>query len=252
MSVRRAMVTGASRGIGRATAEAMIARGDRVAVIGRDDAALIELARIDPSRVTAVVGDLTDGSQRDAMVRRAHDALGGLDTAVFAAGVAEHQPFKALQESTLRRTFEVNVIAPTLLARDAAKVMESGVMLFVASTLAHRPAKTTAAYAASKGALLALMRSLALELAPSIRVGAVSPGLVDTAMTRQLRLGPGESSPTGAELRERIDQQLLDMAALHPLGRMGRVEDAASAILHLIDAPWSTGSELTIDGGLSL
>lgn len=252
----KALVTGASRGIGRATAEALIARGDEIAVVGRDEEALIALAHSAPKQVTAIVGDVTRASERDAMVSRASDAMGGLDALICAAGIARHQPFVEANEDTLRQTFEVNAFAPFLLARDAARAMTaastSGVIVFLTSTLVDRPAPSTAAYAASKGSLTALTRALALELAPDIRVAAVSPGLVDTAMARQLRLEPGEELPTGQALRARMGRQLEDMKALHPLGRLGTPSEVASAILYLLDASWSTGTVLTLDGGLSL
>ncbi len=178
--------------------------------------------------------------------------MGGLDALICSAGIARHQPLVEVDEATLRQTFEVNLFAPFLLARDAARAMTDGVMIFVTSTLVDRPAPSTSAYAASKGALTALTRALALELAPHIRVAAVSPGLVDTAMARELRLHPGEELPTGQGLRARLGRQLEDMKALHPLGRLGEPGEVADAILYLLDASWSTGTVLTLDGGLSL
>jgi 3-oxoacyl-[acyl-carrier protein] reductase len=120
-----------------------------------------------------------------------------------------------------------------------------GAIVFIASTLVERAAKLTAAYAASKAAVVSAARSLALELAPQVRCNVVAPGLVDTDMIRASRSG----QPLGeAELAA----QLESLRALHPLGRLGRPEEVADAVCFLLRSEWITGSVLTVDGGLSL
>jgi NAD(P)-dependent dehydrogenase (short-subunit alcohol dehydrogenase family) len=149
----------------------------------------------------------------------------------------------------------VNLVAPLRLGEEALSVLESGGggMVFIASTLALRPLPTSAVYSAAKAGLLAAMRSLAMAgAARSIRANAVCPGVVDTEMVRAPRLAPGEVPPEGAELEKRISDQLSFLGALHPLGRLGKVEEVAEAVVHLLGAPWTTGSELVIDGGLLL
>jgi NAD(P)-dependent dehydrogenase (short-subunit alcohol dehydrogenase family) len=125
--------------------------------------------------------------------------------------------------------------------------------VFISSTLALRPLPTSAVYSAAKAGMLAAMRSLALVgAARRIRANAVCPGVVDTEMVRAPRLSPGETPPTGEELERRISAQLSTLGALHPLGRLGKAEEVAEAVVHLLAAPWTTGSELVIDGGLML
>jgi len=82
-------------------------------------------------------------------------------------------------------------------------------------------------------------------------VNAVSPGVCDTAMTRALRLAPGEPMPQGAELEARVGEQLDELRGLHPLGRLGTPEEIAEAALYLLAAEWTTGAILTVDGGLT-
>jgi NAD(P)-dependent dehydrogenase (short-subunit alcohol dehydrogenase family) len=118
-------------------------------------------------------------------------------------------------------------------------------MVLVASTLALAPAPLTAAYAASKAALISVARSLAIELGPrGVRVNAVAPGVVDTEMIRAPR--PGEDS--AAAVAARLER----LRRLHLLGRLGSPVDVAEAVLYLLCAPYVTGTILTLDGGLSL
>ena len=122
----------------------------------------------------------------------------------------------------------------------------------VSSTLSERAAEFTSVYAATKAALNALTRGLALELAPhGIRVNAVLPGGVDTDMLRAPRLRPGESLDEAA-LALRVESQLEALSALHPLGRLGRPDEVADVVVSLLDREWQTGSLVSIDGGLSL
>jgi len=230
---------------------ALIARGAKVVAHGRRSDALVELAREAPDRVSVAIGDLADASARDALVERAVEQLGGLDGLVHAAGVVRYEGVGAIDESHLRRQLEINFVAPLLLAQQAAPHLREsrGAMVFVSSTLASRAAPLTAAYAGSKAALEAATRTLAIELAPEVRVNAVAPGVVDTPMVRQLRVSPGETLPEDPS--RVVEEQMKVLRELHPLRRLGRPEDVASAVLYLLDAPWTTGSVMTVDGGLS-
>lgn len=257
VSSGRVMVTGASRGIGRAVVEALAARGASVAAVGRDYAALEEVAAIDPAHVLPIAAHLDDPDVRAAVVEEAAEALGGLDGLVCAAGIARHAELGAVTEEDLQAQLSVNLVAPLMLAQAAAARMraqgEGGAIVNVASTLAWHPAPGTAAYAASKGGVVALTRALARELAGDrIRVSAVAPGVVDTDMVRAPRLAAGEAPPEGAEREARVATQLAELESLHPLGRLGSPAEVAEAIVHLLDAPWTTGAVLTVDGGLSL
>lgn len=249
----KVLVTGASRGIGAACARALLAEGASVALLGRDGGALAVVAG-EGGSATTLAADLTDSDARDAVVDEAVEALGGLDAMVLAAGVAQHVPFAAIDESAVRRQLELNLVAPLMMVHRGLGALRAGrgSVVMIGSTLADRPAPTTTAYAASKAGLHAATRQLAAELAPAVRVNAVAPGVVDTAMTRALRLAPGEPMPQGPELETRVNAQLEALRALHPLGRLGTPEEVAEATLHLLGAEWTTGAILTVDGGLTV
>ncbi len=257
VSEGRVLVTGASRGIGRAVVELLVERGALVAAVGREEDALVRLARKDPARITVMIGDVADPSQRDRIVDHAATALGGLDGLVCCAGIARHQPVGAIDEATVTRQLAVNFVAPLLLSQDAARVMRKagtgGSIVHVSSTLSVRGAPGTTVYGATKGALNAMTRSLAAELAgDGIRVNAVLPGVVDTEMVREPRLAEGEAPPVGEAREKRVAAQLEELRRLHPLGRLGRADEVAATIVHLLDAEWTTGSLHVIDGGLTL
>jgi NAD(P)-dependent dehydrogenase (short-subunit alcohol dehydrogenase family) len=201
--------------------------------------------------------DLAAVSDVEACVDRAADALAGLDGFVACAGIAEHAPIGAIDGAALRRQLAINVEAPLLMAQRAAHHLADaggGAMLLVASTLALQPAPMTAAYAASKAALVSIARSLALELGPrSIRVNALAPGVVDTDMVHALRLAPGQPVPASAQERERLlAGQLEELRKIHPLGRLGIPEDVAETALYVLAAPYVSGTVVVVDGGLTL
>ncbi len=230
------VVTGASRGIGRAVAEALLARGATVAVVARSRDALAALAERAPDRVRVCAADLADPVARRRLPSRLATELGRIDGLVQCAGIARHAPAGEIREEDLEATLATNFTAPLLLAQAIAGLMRAqgggGSIVQVASTLGLAPAAGTAAYAASKAALIAATRALALDLAPHrIRVNAVAPGLVRTDMLR--------------------GRPLDELAELHPLGRLGEPEEIADAVLHLLDAPWTTGTVLVVDGGLT-
>lgn len=254
VGTRKVLVTGGGSGMGLAVAEALLRAGGQVAVTGRRAERLEAVVRAWPGQAVALPCDLASPSKRAGLLARARDALGGLDGLVHSAGVVEHQLPGHISEDALRAQLEINLVAPLRLGEEALSVLENGGgMVFIASTLALRPLPTSAVYSAAKAGLLAAMRSLAIAGASRhIRANAVCPGVVDTEMVRAPRLSPGETPPTGEELERRISAQLSTLGALHPLGRLGKVEEVADAVVHLLSAPWTTGSELVIDGGLLL
>jgi 3-oxoacyl-[acyl-carrier protein] reductase len=254
VGTRKVLVTGGGSGIGLAVAEALLRAGGRVAVSGRREARLEAVVRAWPGQAVALPCDLASPSERTGLLARARDALGGLDGLVHSAGLVEHQPPGHISEDALRAQLEVNLVAPLRLGEEALAVLErGGGMVFIASTLALRPLPTSAVYSAAKAGLLAAMRSLALAGAGrQVRANAVCPGLVDTELVRTPRLAPGEAPPEGEALERHVSAQLSALGALHPLGRLGRAEEVAQAVVHLLAAPWTTGSELVVDGGLLL
>jgi 3-oxoacyl-[acyl-carrier protein] reductase len=251
---RKVLVTGGGSGLGLAVAEALLRAGGRVAVSGRRRERLDAVERTWPGQAVALACDLSSPSERAGLLARAREALGGLDGLVHSAGLVVHQAPGHITEEALRAQLEVNLVAPLRLGEEALSVLEAGGgMVFIASTLASRPLPTSTVYSAAKAGLLAGMRSLALAGAQRrIRANAVCPGVVDTEMIRAPRLKPGEEPPEGEALERRVSEQVSALGALHPLGRLGRVEEVAEAVVHLLGAPWTTGAELVVDGGLLL
>ncbi len=219
----RVLVTGGGTGIGRAVAAALIAAGHEAVIAGRREAVL--RAAAEALGAAVAVGDVAEDPE--ALLR----AAGAVDGLVNSAGLARHAPVGQWTAAAWDRHYAVHVRGPALLSQAFAEALEGpGAIVNVASTLGLRPAAGTAAYAASKAALLSLTRSLALELAGrQIRVNAVLPGVVPTAMTAG-----------------RLDA----LRPLHPMGRLGTPEEVADAVRWLLEAPWVTGAALAVDGGL--
>jgi NAD(P)-dependent dehydrogenase (short-subunit alcohol dehydrogenase family) len=248
----RVLLTGASRGIGAAIGGRLLRQGVRLAVAGRDRAALEKLVAVGPEHAV-LTADLASRDQCEALADRAADALGGLDGFVSCAGVVEYAPIGAISADSLAHQLAVNFTAPFLIAQRAAEHMAGhggGVMVLIASTLAITPAPVTAAYAASKAALISMTRSFALELASrSVRVNAIAPGVVETDMVRVLR-PPAMSAPAADAAG--MAEQLERLRHLHPMGRLGRPEDVAETAEYLLRAPFVTGTVVLVDGGLTL
>lgn len=251
---RKVLVTGGGTGIGRAVAEALLRGGGQVVVTGRRPEVLESLARDWPGKAFALPCDLASPDARDGLLRRAATLLGGLDGFVHSAGQVVHQPPGHIGEDALRAQLEVNLVAPLRLGEQALEVLEpGGAQVFVASTLATRPVLTSAVYSAAKAGLLQVMKVLALAgAARGVRASAVLPGVVETDMTREVRLAPGEGPLSALEQARRREEQLGGLRALHPLGRLGQPEDVGEAVRYLLGASWLTGSELVLDGGLLL
>ncbi|MFL5346585.1 MAG: SDR family NAD(P)-dependent oxidoreductase [Hyalangium sp.] len=254
IGTRKVLITGGGTGIGRAVAEAVLRAGGSVVVTGRRPEPLEAVVAAFPGRVHALPCDIASVSEREGLLSRASALLGGLEGFVHCAGIVEHQPPGHIDEASLRAQLEVNLVAPLRLGEQALQVLEpGGGMVFVSSTLAVRALETSAVYSAAKAGVLQLMRSLALAGAPRrVRANAVLPGVVDTDMVRTLRLAPGEPMPSEPERTARMGAQLERLRALQPLGRLGRPEDVAEAVLYLLGAPWTTGAEMVVDGGILL
>jgi NAD(P)-dependent dehydrogenase (short-subunit alcohol dehydrogenase family) len=239
---RRALVTGASRGIGAATAVALDAAGARVALSGRDEGALRLVADGLAHEPVVLVSDLAPPSAPAALARAALEGLGGIEILVNNAAIAIRQPSEDLNAEQIDELFAVNVRAPLLLISALLPAMRKagGASIVNLTTLsALRGTPRRAAYAASKGALEAATRSLAIELGPDgIRVNAVAPGVVDTALWAKNRAIPG--------VIETIEAQT-------PLRRWASVEDIADVIVFLASdaARFVTGQTISPDGGMA-
>jgi NAD(P)-dependent dehydrogenase (short-subunit alcohol dehydrogenase family) len=239
---RNAVVTGASRGIGAATARALDAAGARVALVARNREELEEVAR--PLRHDPVVipADLYEPGAPGDIARTALEGLGRVDVLVNNAAFAARMPTVETDLETIDKLLAINVRAPLLLiAALLPSMLEQGagsiVNLSSVSALIGTPRR--AAYAASKGAMDAATRSLAVELGPSgVRVNSVAPGVVDTALWAANKKVPG--------VPQAID-------ALTPLRRWAMPEDVADVIVFLASdaSRFITGETICADGGMA-
>ncbi len=251
----RVLVTGASRGIGRAVARRLHRRGCALALSARSDANLAEVLAELPGSI-GVAAELAQSTEVDTLAARAAAALGGLDGFVHSAGVVRYASVLDISRSELDEQLTINFGAGFALTQAVARIILAadggGSIVHVASTLGLQAAPRTAAYAASKAALMAATRSFALELAPrGVRVNAVAPGIVDTDMVRVVR-DSDRAQLTASEATARVASQLQALAALHPLGRVGTADEVAEAVEYLLFATFVTGAVLVVDGGLTL
>ncbi|MFB9251917.1 SDR family NAD(P)-dependent oxidoreductase [Sphaerisporangium melleum] len=246
MSGRKVLVTGASRGIGRAVAAAFAGQGDRVAVHHRDSPDLAEQARAAlPGEGHVVVqADIADPEQVRRMVDEAAAALGGIDVLVNNAGVFLHHPLTEVSyeqwQDAWRRTLAVNLLGAANAAWCAVRHMpRGGRIINVSSRGAFRGEPEAPAYGASKAGMNAFGQSLAIALAPhGIAVGTVAPGFVETDMTNEHL-----KAPRGDAIR-----------AQSPFGRVARAEEIAAAVLYLAspEAEWATGTIIDLNGASHL
>ena len=239
---RTALVTGASRGIGAATALALDRAGARVALVARDSEALLATARQCEHEPVIVAGDLGQLDAPAAFAAQVLGELGGVDVLVNNAALAARLATVDTDAALIDQMLAVNVRAPLLLiAALVPSMIERGggsiINLSSVSGIVGTPRR--AAYAASKGALDAATRSLAIELGPSgIRVNSVAPGVVDTALWAKNKTVPG--------VVETIESQT-------PLRRWAHPEDIANVIVFLASdaARFITGETICADGGMA-
>ena len=239
---RAVLVTGGSRGIGRAICQAFAERGDRVVVHSSSGAGEQVAAALPGGPHAAVAGDVSDPAAVQAFVTQASEQLGGLDVVVNNAGVfAELDPLTATYEQWQqhwRRTIDVDLLGPAWVvfcALPHLRASTAGRVVNVGSRGASRGEPTAVAYGAAKAGLTAMGQSLAQALAPyGIAVGNVLPGFVETEMAREVLDGSrGEAVRTQS-----------------PAGRVARPEEVAAAVVFLASeqAFWSTGAVLDVNG----
>ncbi|WP_306320168.1 MULTISPECIES: SDR family NAD(P)-dependent oxidoreductase [unclassified Streptomyces] len=237
---RVAVVTGAARGIGLATATLLRDRGARLVVTDRSDA-VEELAAKDPDNVAALVGDVADEDLARATTDLATSRFGGLDILVNNAGRTLNKSITETTTEDFDAILRVNARGNFVQAREAFRAMEAtggGAIVSIASVSSVVAFATQTAYAASKGALAQITKVLAIEGGPKgIRSNAVLPGVIDT------------------DIMEGVVDNGRDMLAsfgpAHPAGRIGRPEEVAEAVAFLASdaSAFVTGALLAVDGG---
>lgn len=244
---KRILITGASSGIGRATAIECAKLGATCVLCGRNEQRLQETLSLMNDSVKElmnkgyriIVADVTTNEGRAAIVSQ----CGPLDGVVCNAGINKTAPIYFLKSEEVDAVFDTNTKAPMMLIHDLISkrcLKTKSSLVFTSSIDAVTPAITTAAYGASKAALTNFMKLCAKELAPrQIRSNAVMPGMVETPILAEMRM---------------TDEELQNDREQYPLKRYGKPEEIAWAIIYLLSdaAAWVTGSVLTIDGGCSI
>lgn len=243
---RVAIVTGGSRGIGASIVDALAAEGAVVVIASLNEARGREAARLVQERggqAEFVQTDVTRADQVERLVDQIVERHGAVDVLVNNAGIHEGAPFWDEDQELWQRLYQVNVMGTVVPSQAAVRWMREGrggAIVNIASKAGVVGEPGHAAYSASKGAVIALTRAMAIELAPyRIRVNAVCPGPVLTDMLRQ-----AVSSEAGRA----------ELAASTPLGRLGQPVDIAGAVVFLAcdESAWCTGQAISVDGGLSV
>lgn len=236
------LVTGATSGIGRATAIASAQMGANVILNGRNVSRLEETLSMmsDVCKHLIIPADLTDEAQVQGLLEK----ISAVDGVACCAGVAEMKPFAFVTEEDVERVFKVNCIAPVMLVNKllrAKKLNKGGSVVFVSSVDGPKVVHAgNSVYSGSKSALVGLARNMAIDLAgKKIRVNCVLPGTTDTPMIRTENV---------------TEEMLAETAKAFPLKRFAQPEEIANAIIFLLSdgASFITGTELTVDGGYSI
>jgi NAD(P)-dependent dehydrogenase (short-subunit alcohol dehydrogenase family) len=240
---KTAIVTGASRGIGLAIAERLVADGAKVVITARKKEALDEavVSLGGPAHALGVAGKADDLEHQADTIRQAIETFGSADLLVNNTGInPAYGPMVELDLGAARKTVEVNCIAALSWVQQVHRAWmkeHGGAIVNVSSVSGIRPAPGIGFYGASKAMLVSITELLAVELGPDIRVNAVAPAVVKTKFATKLYEGRED-----------------EVAAKYPLKRLGFPADIGSVVAFLLseDASWITGQTIVVDGGVTL
>lgn len=244
LSHKTAIVTGAGTGIGRACAIALAQAGANVTLVGRRRTPLEDTAREIGGNALVLDADVTQTADIDRVIRETIAHFGSLNVLLNNAGILHIGTAEQITEAQWDQTFNVNVRAVWLFSRAVLPAMRSqkgGSIINIASTLGINGARNRAAYAPSKGAVVLLTKSMALDHGPeNIRVNAICPSFIETELTAK---AINNTPDPAAARRERV--------AAHPIGRLGNPEDVAGLAVYLAgdESSWVTGATFPVDGG---
>lgn len=235
-----AIITGGTSGIGLATTKIFLAHGFNCVLVGRSLARFEKIRSELVGRFEFISADVRQVADCKKIISRTVELFGGVDVLINCAGIYHEGAITSTDEKTFNDVFATNVKGTFFTARAAVDelIKSRGAIVNVASDAGLKGNYFCAAYSASKGAVVAFTKSLALELASfSIRVNCVAPGDVLTPLTlNQLKISGGTVE---------------ELAKFYPLGRIGTAEEVAEAIYFLASAKFITGAVLSVDGGLT-
>ncbi|MFI8828845.1 SDR family oxidoreductase [Streptomyces sp. NPDC053431] len=239
---KKAVISGGTHGMGLAVAQALVAAGAEVIVTGRDEANLAAARDLLGAGAHAVRCDVTDLAEIEALGGVVEERLGGVDFLFVNAGYAKLEPFELVTEAVYDRIFAVNTKGAYFTVQRLAPLLREGGAVVLTTSIAHHSGTAgMSAYAGAKAAVRSFSQVLAAELLPrGIRVNTVSPGFIKTPT-----MGV-EASAEERAVFEKIGDEIT------PMKRHGSVEEISRAVLFLaFEATFTTGTEITVDGGLT-
>ena len=241
---KRALITGGTTGIGLETAREFLAEGARVAITGRNPKTLEAARKELGPEVLVIDSDASDAAAQKQVAEAVHQAFGGLDVLFVNAGIVDMRPLEQFDVDAFDRSFNINLKGPYFLIQALLPTFANPASIVLnGSVNAHIGMPNTTVYAASKAALLSLVRTLSGELITrGIRVNAVSPGPISTPLYSKLGFSDERLKAVATSIQRQV-----------PLGRFGTPAEIAKAIVFLAsdESAFTVGSELLIDGGMS-
>jgi len=242
---KRALITGGTSGIGLETARQFLLEGARVAITGRNPATLDAARKELGSDVLVIPSDASDVAGQKAVAEEIRRAFGGLDVLFVNAGIAELRPVEQWDQAAFDRTLAINFKGPFFLIQSLLPVFGNPASIVLnGSVNAHIGMPNSSVYGATKAAIISLARTLSGELiGRGIRVNAISPGPISTPLYGKLGFSDADLKAVAASIQGQV-----------PAGRFGDAGEIAKAVVFLAsdEAAFTVGSELLIDGGMSL